>query len=97
MVSAGNRNILSFHTELNLICKLLISCRRSVFDINKENPAVNKLEKAKVTLIKIDANNESKKLPGAEFELFTADGKNIGTYITDEKGEINISDLAFGV
>ena len=68
----------------------------TVFDINKENPAVNKLEKAKVTLIKIDANNESKKLPGAEFELFTADGKNIGTYITDEKGEINISDLAFG-
>ena len=68
----------------------------TVFDVNKENPAVNKLEKAKVTLIKIDANNESKKLPGAEFELFTADGKNIGTYITDEKGEINISDLAFG-
>ena len=68
----------------------------TVFDVNKENPAVNKLEKAKVTLIKIDANNESKKLPGAEFELFTSDGKNIGTYITDEKGEVNISDLAFG-
>ena len=31
MVSAGNRNILSFHTELNLICKLLISCRRFLF------------------------------------------------------------------
>ena len=68
----------------------------TVFDVNKENPALNKLEKAKVTLIKIDANNESKRLSGAEFELLTSDGRNIGTYITDEKGEINITDLAFG-
>lgn len=68
----------------------------TVFDVNKENPALNMLQKAKVTLIKIDANNESKRLSGAEFELFTSDGQSIGTYVTDEKGEINITDLGYG-
>ncbi|MDD3362688.1 MAG: SpaA isopeptide-forming pilin-related protein [Hespellia sp.] len=68
----------------------------TVFDVNKENPALNKLMKAKVSLVKVDANDESKKLSGAEFELFTEDGQSIGTYATDSNGEINISDLGYG-
>lgn len=68
----------------------------TVFDVNKENPTLNKLQKAKVTLIKIDANNESKQLSGAEFELFAFDEQSIGTYVTDEKGEINITNLGYG-
>ena len=68
----------------------------TVFDVNKENPALNKIMKAKVTLVKVDATQETKRLSGAEFELYTSDGKLIGTYITDENGEINVSDLAYG-
>lgn len=68
----------------------------TVFDVNKENPALNMLMKAKVSLIKVDAGDESKKLSGAEFELFTETGESLGTYITDENGEINITDLGYG-
>lgn len=68
----------------------------TVFEVNKENPALNELMKAKVTLIKIDANDESKKLAGAEFELFTAVGEKIGTYVTDSNGEINVEKLGYG-
>lgn len=68
----------------------------TVFDINKENPALNKLVKTKVTLVKVDANDETKKLSGAEFELFTSEGESLGTYVTDEKGEINIPNLGYG-
>lgn len=68
----------------------------TVFEVNKENPALNELMKAKVKLIKIDANDESKKLSGAEFELFTASGEKIGTYVTDSNGEINIDNLGYG-
>lgn len=68
----------------------------TVFDVNKENPALNMLMKAKVSLIKVDAGDESKKLSGAEFELFTDDGQSLGVYVTDENGEINITDLGYG-
>lgn len=68
----------------------------TVFDVNKENPALNKLMKAKVTLMKVDATNESKRLSGAEFELYTETGDLIGTYVTDANGEINITNLAYG-
>lgn len=68
----------------------------TVFDVNKENPMLNMLMKSKVSLIKVDAGDESKKLSGAEFELFTETGKSLGIYITDKNGEINIEDLGFG-
>lgn len=68
----------------------------TVFDVNKENPELNKLMKAKVTLVKIDASNEKKRLSGAEFELFTAAGESIGMYTTDSDGEINVTDLGYG-
>lgn len=68
----------------------------TVFDVNKENPALNKLMKANVTLIKVDATNEAKKLAGAEFELYTENGDLIGTYVTDSNGEIHVANLAYG-
>lgn len=68
----------------------------TVFDVNKENPELNKMMKAQVTLTKVDATNETKKLAGAEFELYTENGDLIGTYVTDGNGEINIANLAYG-
>ena len=68
----------------------------TVFEVNKENPALNMLMKAKVKLVKIDANEENKKLAGAEFDLFMASGEQIGTYATDSNGEIHIENLGYG-
>lgn len=67
----------------------------TIFDVNKENPALNKLIKSKITLIKEDASDK-KRLSGAEFELFSSENKSLGTYTTDENGEIIVENLAYG-
>lgn len=67
----------------------------TIFDVNKENPALNKLIKAKVTLIKEDASN-GKRLAGAEFDLYSSNNEHLGTYTTNENGEIVIENLAYG-
>lgn len=68
----------------------------TIFEVNKENPLLNKAKKNMVQLIKVDAANLTKRLPGVEFELYTKDGEKIGSYLTDANGEINITDLAYG-
>ena len=68
----------------------------TIFEVNKENPMLNKAKKNMVQLIKVDAANLTKRLPGVEFELYTKDGEKIGTYLTDANGEINITNLAYG-
>lgn len=51
----------------------------------------------RVKLTKIDMFDDSKKLAGAKFDLFTSNGALIkGNMITDAGGEININDLAWG-
>lgn len=68
----------------------------TIFEVNKENPLLNKAKKNMVQLIKVDAADLTKRLPGVEFELYTKDGEKIGTYLTDANGEINITNLAYG-
>lgn len=51
----------------------------------------------RVKLTKVDMFDDSKKLAGAKFDLFTSNGALIkGNMITDAGGEININDLAWG-
>lgn len=68
----------------------------TIFEVNKENPLLNAAKKNAVQLIKVDAADTSKRLQGVEFELYTEDGEKIGTYVTDAKGEINLTNLAYG-
>lgn len=49
-----------------------------------------------VTLIKVDAADHTTVLSGVVFALYREDGTYIGTYTTDEKGEIRVSDLSIG-
>ncbi|MDZ06801.1 hypothetical protein C5U40_03270 [Listeria monocytogenes] len=58
-------------------------------------PVVNEQVKASVKLIKKDAKNASL-LKGVKFVLLDKDSKEIGEYETDNKGEINISNLTVG-
>lgn len=68
----------------------------TIFEVNKENPLLNKAKKNMVQLIKVDAADLTRRLAGVEFELYTKDGEKIGTYQTDANGEINITNLAYG-
>lgn len=68
----------------------------TIFEVNKENPMLNLAKKNQVQLIKVDASDVTRRLAGVEFELYTADGTRIGIYRTDARGEINLSDLAYG-
>jgi LPXTG-motif cell wall-anchored protein len=55
----------------------------------------NKLIRGNVKLIKTDKDTD-KTLAGAEFELYDPDGNLIGTYTTDENGELLIENLPYG-
>ena len=68
----------------------------TIFEVNKESPLLNVAKKNAVQLIKVDAADTTKRLPGVEFELYRADDEKIGTYVTDANGEINITNLAYG-
>ena len=47
-------------------------------------------------LIKTDAADKKTYLPGAKFEIYDSNGKLVGTYTTDEKGQIKVPGLASG-
>ena len=47
-------------------------------------------------LIKTDATDKNTYLPGAKFEIYDSNGKLVGTYTTDEKGQIKVPGLASG-
>ncbi len=47
-------------------------------------------------LIKTDATDKNTYLPGAKFEIYDSNGKLVGTYSTDEKGQIKVPGLASG-
>ena len=71
----------------------------NVMEVNKENPAVNRLYRAKIQLVKCDAADHEIKLDGVEFELYKIDSSGdqlMGTYITDKNGLILIDELPYG-
>lgn len=71
----------------------------NVMDVNKENPDVNMLYKAKIQLVKTDAADHAITLSGVKFELYQT-SKNgevlMGTYETDDNGIIRIDGLPYG-
>ena len=71
----------------------------TTFEVNKENPDVNQLYKAKIQMVKTDRADHTITLSGVSFELYqvTADGDILmGTYQTDESGTIRIDGLPLG-
>lgn len=68
----------------------------TAFDVNKENPLLNKIVKGSVTLTKVDGADEKKLLLGAEFELYSNRNELIGTYVTDSTGTLCVKNLAYG-
>lgn len=71
----------------------------NVMEVNKENPAVNRLYRAKIQLVKCDAADHEIKLDGVEFELYRIDENGdqlMGTYVTDKNGLILIDELPYG-
>ncbi|MGY3779406.1 Cna B-type domain-containing protein [Isobaculum melis] len=53
-------------------------------------------EKGSVRIVKTLENNPNVLLKGITFELFTQANQSLGTYQTDEQGQINVPNLALG-
>ena len=47
-------------------------------------------------LKKRDRDQQEKAVPGAEYELYSEKGKLLGTYMTDQNGEIRAERLEWG-
>ncbi len=66
-------------------------------EVNKDAPACNQLYSASVKIKKVDGTNHSICLSDVEFDLYDAvTDEVVGTYITDENGEINIEGMPYG-
>lgn len=55
----------------------------------------NEQKKGNIKIVKVDKDNNEIKLPNVEFELFNNNEK-IANLVTDENGEVQISDLPIG-
>lgn len=62
-------------------------------EVNKEQPLMNRLYKARIILNK--KGDDDKKLQGVTFALFR-DGKKVGEYVTGKDGRIEIEQLPYG-
>lgn len=56
----------------------------------------NDKKKGNIKIIKFDTDNNEIRLSNVEFKLFNENQKEIGTYITNENGEIYINNLDIG-
>ena len=73
------------------------------FDVNVEfdktttKTITNEHKKGNLSLYKVDKDNQKIALGGVTFDLYSEEfGKVIGTYTTDENGEIHVKDLRTG-
>ncbi len=60
-----------------------------------EEPLINKLYKGSIKVIKTDGETKYP-LEGVEFDLLDNDKQKLGSFVTDEKGEIHIEELPVG-
>lgn len=82
--------------ELDLTCK---NDTDTIFinDDYEQSPIWNRMEKRRVAVIKSDAENSERRLPGAVFEVLTEDGRKVvATFTTNEKGYGVSGDLPLG-
>ena len=49
-----------------------------------------------LNIVQTDATDKNTYLPGAKFEIYDSNGKLVGTYTTDEKGQITVPGLTNG-
>ena len=67
------------------------------YDLTIEKQFTNKHKTGDLKVFKVDADNNKVSLGGVEFELYSEElDKIVGTYKTDENGEILIKDLRTG-
>ena len=60
-----------------------------------DDPLINKLYKGSIKVIKTDGETKYP-LEGVEFALYDHDKQKLGSFVTDEKGEIHIEELPVG-
>ncbi len=66
-------------------------------DDYEQDPIWNRMEKRRVAVVKSDAEDSERKLPGAVFEVLTEDGRKVvATFTTDENGYGVSGDLPLG-
>lgn len=63
-----------------------------VKDLNASEPVINYLKKGSIKVVKTDGKTQ-KPLKGVEFALYDNSGEELGKYLTDDNGEINITRL----
>ena len=78
--------------DSNTVHKVTISENGKVYPIT----AKNSLSKGSIIITKVDSEDSTKVLQGAEFTLYNEKGEKISSAITDEKGQAIFTNLELG-
>ena len=67
------------------------------YNDTKEITITNKIKTGKIKVYKVDKDNKEVKIEGVKFDIYSEELKKvIGTYTTDQNGEINIENIPIG-
>ena len=67
------------------------------YNDTKEITITNKIKTGKIKVYKVDKDNKEVKIEGVKFDIYSEELKKvIGTYTTDNNGEINVENLPVG-
>lgn len=96
-IKPGNIQITEVETNENYILDSKTNYFKLEYDETKQITLENEKKKASIKIIKVDANDNTIRIPGAKFEIYNENNELVETIITDENGEATLENLPINV
>ncbi|MBP3503152.1 MAG: Cys-Gln thioester bond-forming surface protein [Clostridia bacterium] len=96
-IKPGNIQITEVETNENYILDSKTNNLKLEYDEIKKITLENEKKKASIKIIKVDANDNTIRIPGAKFEIYNENNELVETIITDENGEATVENLPINV
>lgn len=96
-IKPGNIQIKEVETNKNYILDSKTNYLKLEYDETKKITLENEKKKGSIKIIKVNANDNTIRIPGAKFEIYNENNELIATIITDENGEATVENLPINV
>lgn len=96
-IKPGNIQITEVETNENYILNTQTNYLKLEYDETKQITLENEKKKGSIKIIKVDANDNTIRIPGAKFKIYNENNELVETIITDENGEATLENLPINV
>lgn len=96
-IKPGNIQITEVETNKNYILNSQTNYLKLKYNETKKITLENEKKKGSIKIIKVDANDNTIRIPGAKFEVYNENNELIKSITTDEKGEAIVQNLPINV